>query len=327
MRRALLEWYGRARRDLPWRRDRDPYRVWVSEIMLQQTRVAVAAPYYERFLARFPDVASLAAAGEQEVLAAWSGLGYYSRARNLHRAARAIAASGEFPRDYAALRTLPGVGDYTAAAIASIAFGRPHAVLDGNAVRVLARLVAEPGEVSSGQVRERLRQAAGQLLDRSRPGEFNQALMELGATLCLPRKPRCDACPLTRYCEARQRGIEGLLPVRRPRGAVRRIEKTLLVIVQRGRVLLRRRSEENRRLAGFWELPESGEVPGARLIAARGAFRHAITNHSYRVQVVAARAGRAPRGFRWVPKGQLERLPLATASRKALGLYFAREAG
>jgi A/G-specific adenine glycosylase len=325
VRRRLLDWYGRARRDLPWRRDRDPYRIWVSEIMLQQTRAAAAAPYYVRFLERFPDVASLAAAAEPEVLAAWSGLGYYSRARNLHRAARALAAAGDFPRDVAALRRLPGVGDYTAAAIASIAFGLPHAAIDGNVLRVLSRLVAERGNIGAAGIRRRLSLAAEKLLDREHPGEFNQALMELGATVCLPRRPRCEVCPLTRYCEARRRGIEDELPVKEPRGASRRIDKTLLVIFRNGRLLLRRRPDGDRRLGGFWELPELEQVPGVRLAGARGVVQHSITNHHYRLKVVAAAAARAPRGFRWVSQAQLERLPLTTASRKALRLYFAGE--
>lgn len=325
VRRRLLDWYERARRELPWRGHRDPYRIWVSEIMLQQTRAAAAAPYFERFLARFPDVASLAAAAEPEVLAAWSGLGYYWRARNLHRAARAIAAAGEFPRDYAALRRLPGVGDYTAAAIASIAFGLPHAAVDGNVLRVFSRLMAERGDLGAPRTRRRLNLAAEKLLDREHPGEFNQALMELGATVCLPRRPRCEACPLMRYCEARRRGIEGELPVKEPRSSPERIEKTLLVIFRGDRLLLRRRPDGDRRLAGFWELPELEQVPRARLAGACGVVRHSITNHSYRLKVVAAATGRAPRGFRWVSKAQLERLPLTTATRKALRLYFAGE--
>lgn len=325
-RRRLLRWYKGARRALPWRRDHDPYRVWISEVMLQQTRVATAVSRYEQFLARFPGVSALAAASEQQVLAAWSGLGYYSRARNLHRAARAIVRAGDFPRDYDALRRLPGIGDYTAAAVASIAFGLPHAAVDGNVLRVLARLTAETGEIATNGVRRRLRALAERLLDPAHPGEFNQALMELGATVCLPRRPRCKGCPLIGYCKARRLGVESDLPVRERRRAAERIEKTLLVIVRRGRILLRQRPEEERRLAGFWELPELGQVPGARLAGPCGTFRHSITNHSYRMNVVAASVGRAPRGFEWVPAAELERLPLTTAGRKALRLYFAGHA-
>lgn len=322
-RRRLLGWYRRARRPLPWRRDRDPYRVWISEVMLQQTRVAAAVSRYEQFLARFPDVAALAAASEQEVLATWSGLGYYSRVRNLHRAARAIMQAGNFPRDYDALRRLPGIGDYTAAAVASIAFSLPHAAVDGNVLRVLARLMAETGDIATNGVRRRLRALAEHLLDPAHPGEFNQALMELGATVCLPRRPRCESCPLIYSCEARRLGVESDLPVRKRRHATERIDKTLLVIVRRGRILLRQRPEDDRRLAGFWDLPELDQVPGARLAGLRGSFRHSITNQSYNFSVAAASVGRAPKGFQWVPRNKLADLAITTAGRKALRLYFA----
>src|SRR3984885_2087066 len=191
IRRKLLEWYRKHKRDLPWRRTQDPYRIWISEVMLQQTRVAAVIPYYERFLTLFPNASALASAAEQNLLAAWAGLGYYSRARNLQKAARAIVELPRFPKDYAALRQLPGVGDYTAAAVASIAFGAPHAVLEGNVLRVLSRLVAERGDIKSQVVRRSLGALAETLLDRRRPGEFNQALMELGATVCLPKQPLC----------------------------------------------------------------------------------------------------------------------------------------
>ena len=196
--RPLIAWYERVHRDLPWRRTSDPYRVWVSEIMLQQTRAQAVVPYFERFLDRFPTVDALAAAHEEDALALWSGLGYYSRARNLVRAARTIHAAGAFPDDRAGLRALPGVGDYTAAAIASIAFGRPHAVLDGNVLRVVARVENDAAEIGSARTRERFRAIAQAWLDPLRPGAFNQALMELGATVCLPKNPRCSACPLSR---------------------------------------------------------------------------------------------------------------------------------
>jgi len=303
---------------LPWRDATDPYRIWVAEIMLQQTRVAAVLPYYERFLARFPDVAALAAAREEEVLAAWAGLGYYARARNLHQAARRIAATGVFPSDYESIRALPGVGPYTAAAIASIAFGLPYAVVDGNVLRVLARLSAEQTDVTTATTRRRLERIAQSLLDPERPGEFNQALMELGATVCLPKRPACGACPLEHCCEARCRGLETLLPRRRRADPPQRISKTLLLIERGGKILLRRR--EAGRLAGFWELPEAGEVPGATLLAERGAIRHAITNHDFRLTVVEARLRRAPAGCQWISKARLDTLPLATTARKALSL-------
>src|SRR6516225_9136666 len=197
---ALLAWYRRGHRDLPWRRTRDPFRIWVSEIMLQQTRAQAVIPYFERFLARFPDVESLARADEEEVLTLWSGLGYYSRARNLRGAAIVMRAAGGFPRDYAAIRQLPGVGEYTASAIASIAFGLPHAVLDGNVLRVVARVENDFSDIASPATRERFRSLVQKWLDQRYPGEFNQALMELGAMVCLPRNPSCLVCPLAACC-------------------------------------------------------------------------------------------------------------------------------
>src|SRR3984885_5154286 len=208
IRRSLRKWYGKHKRDLPWRSTADPYRIWISEIMLQQTRVAAVIPYYERFLTLFPDPAALASAPEQKLLAAWAGLGYYSRARNLQKAARAIVQLPRFPSDYSALLELPGVGDYTAAAVASIAFGRPHAVLDGNVLRVLSRMTADPGNIKSDAVRKKLRALAETLLDRRRPGEFNQALMELGATVCVPKQPLCGDCPVRLHSQARLQGLE-----------------------------------------------------------------------------------------------------------------------
>src|ERR1035438_4678919 len=184
--RLLVDWYRKGHRDLPWRRTTDPYRIWVSEIMLQQTRVQAAIPYYRRFLDRFPTVEALAAAAEQDVLTLWAGLGYYSRARNLRRAAQQVVAAGGFPRDYAAIRALPGIGDYTAAAIASIVFQLPYAAVDGNVLRVVARVENDAADIASPRTRERFRAIAREWMGRRQPGVFNQALMELGATVCVP---------------------------------------------------------------------------------------------------------------------------------------------
>jgi len=212
--RLLLAWYSRGHRDLPWRNTRDPYRIWISEIMLQQTRAQAVIPYYLRFLERFPTVEALAAAEEDTVLALWSGLGYYSRARNLRLAARLIVASGPFPGTYEAIRELPGIGDYTAAAIASIAFDLPHAVLDGNVLRVVARVANDAADIASNRTRERFRAIAQEWLVPAEPGHFNQALMELGATVCLPRNPLCLVCPLADCCRARQEGAIAQVPVK-----------------------------------------------------------------------------------------------------------------
>ncbi len=323
VRRTLLKWYRAHQRDLPWRRTRDPYGIWISEIMLQQTRVAAVIPYYERFLALFPDVAALAAAREQDLLAAWAGLGYYSRARNLQKAARLIQELPDFPSDYPAIRELPGIGDYTAAAVASIAFGRPHAALDGNVLRVLSRLGGERGDIQSPVVRKRLGESAAKLLDRRHPGDFNQALMELGATVCLPKQPLCAACPIGTYCCARELGIEKELPLRGGRRGASQRALQLLAIEKSGQVLLRRRAGESRRLAGFWELPEREQMPNATVFETAGKFRHAIVHTTYLVQVNRASLAPAllrgcPKGFRWVALANLAKLPLSTTARKAL---------
>jgi A/G-specific adenine glycosylase len=318
IRNRILVWYRKNKRDLPWRRNRDPYQVWISEIMLQQTRVAAVIPYYERFLERFPDVDALARAPEQTLLAAWAGLGYYSRARNLQKAARKIQELGGFPRDYSALLSLPGIGDYTAAAIASIAFDLPHAVIDGNVRRVLSRFTGERGNVDSLAVRNRIREVAGQILHRKRAGEFNQALMELGATVCLPKQPQCQLCPVARDCVARQLGIQNELPAKSVRTSPERVDKELLVIERAGKILIWQRPGEQRRLAGFWELPEPGQLPGAKLSGPVGQFLHTIVNTNFNCQVFRATLTIVPQGFRWLKKDQIDDLPLSTTAKKAL---------
>lgn len=309
-RRRLLEWYDEKARDLPWRRTRDPYRIWISEIMLQQTRVAAVIPYYHRFLERFPDVAALASAEEPEVLALWSGLGYYSRARNLLRAARMIHAAGRFPRTCDELRSLPGIGEYTAAAVASIAFGESRAAVDGNVRRVLSR-------VSCGA--EDPAKLAEKLLDRQRPGDFNQALMELGATVCLSRSPQCDACPLARDCQARKQDRQAEFPVRRPRAPRHRLRLTLGLVRRRGGVLF---VHEN----GFWNLPHVDGVADFHKGRELGRFRHSILNRDYEVAVLEGRFRKSPPGARRLAPEQWVRLPLATLARKALTIWV-RKAG
>ncbi len=316
----LLPWYEFGHRDLPWRRTNDPYRIWISEIMLQQTRAQAVIPYYERFLARFPDVAALAAATEQEVLALWSGLGYYSRARNLRRAALQIHVAGGFPRDYESIRSLPGIGDYTAAAIASIAFGLPHAVLDGNVLRVVARVENDSSDIASAATRGRFRATAQSWLDPRYPGLFNQALMELGATVCLARNPLCLVCPLADLCQARAAGTVRQLPVKLGGKEPVHIEETLVIARQRGRVLLRQIERDARRMAGFWELPRPLHLPEARSLRELGRFHHSITHHRFVFRVVQGAVPRLRRAgaFRWVPLRDLARLPLSTTARKAL---------
>ena len=240
-RRQLLDWFRQYQRDLPWRRTNDPYRIWLSEIMLQQTRVAAVIPYYERFLERFPDINVLAAAPQEEVLRLWSGLGYYSRARNLHRAAQEIVAKhrGLFPRGEKDALELPGIGSYTALAILSIAYGARHAVLDGNVARVLARLFAVQGDLRDGKRWRSLKESADALLDPQSPGNWNQAMMELGATLCTPQSPQCLLCPVAQFCQARKLGLADSLPARRKKRATEKIVLAAAVLLDpRGRTLL-----------------------------------------------------------------------------------------
>jgi len=261
----LLAWFDRHRRDLPWRRTSDPYRIWLSEVMLQQTRVETVLPYYERFLVRFPTIEALAAAEVEEVLALWSGLGYYRRARQLHAAARQVATAGEgFPSTHAGLLALPGVGDYTAAAVGSIAFGLAEPVLDGNVERVLSRFLALAEDPRSRGGRDRLLAAGRELLALERPGDSNQAMMELGATLCLPRAPRCLFCPLASGCRAAARGEQELYPLPKRRRETVRVRLVVAVVESPGGILLFRRPEGSTLLAGTWELPwvEVDPAPG-----------------------------------------------------------------
>lgn len=315
---------------MPWRKTRDPYRILVSEVMLQQTRVSAVIPYYERFLLRFPDAQALAEASEEELLRFWSGLGYYSRARNLQKAAREIVARGEFPRDLEGIRALAGVGEYTAAAVASIAFDLPEAAVDGNVLRVIARLDNDGSDIGSAKVRKRFGERAAELLDRRQAGMFNQAMMELGATLCVPRQPKCLRCPLKKECAGREAGTAGELPVKLRRVETVRQERILLYVERKGRVLLRQRGPDAGKLAGFWELPEAGQITAIVDGEPEAEFRHSITNHIFlfRVQRATLSQGRKPRGFEWLGEDRLITVPLSTATRKALaGLGKSIEGG
>jgi A/G-specific adenine glycosylase len=305
-RRQLLNWFERHKRDLPWRQDRDPYRIWLSEVMLQQTRVAAVADHYERFLRRFPTIQKLASARESSVLAAWSGLGYYRRARMLHAAARKIAKenSGKLPERAEDLRALPGIGRYTAAAVASIAFGQPVAVVDGNVERVLRRV---RGKNFGG---EELWRVAGELLSRRRPGDFNQAMMELGATICLPRQPRCLLCPVSDLCATR-----GEMP--KPGKGSRQTRREIhYALACRGdSIFLVQRSTTATLMPGMWELPE---IPGANGATAPWlTLRHSITVTDYVVRVMRIKAPERLNG-RWVRTSRVKALPLTGLTRKIL---------
>ncbi len=316
--KLLGAWYDANARRLPWRSTRDPYAILVSEIMLQQTRVAAVIPYYEAFLSKFPTIEHLASASEGVLLTAWSGLGYYSRARNLQKAAKMIVEAGAFPKSYDQIRELSGVGDYTAAAVGSIAFGLPHAAVDGNVIRVTSRLSAEQGDVGSSVVRQRLSEMADQLLDRRNPGRHNQAMMELGATICLPRDPKCGECPVEMSCKARAEGLERQLPLKQKKTLMLRVERRLLLVAKKGKILLWQRPASSKKMANFWELPEAGMLPGAVEGERLGEFRHSITNHLYRFELVRASLREIPKGFLLINCNDLALMPLSTTTRKAL---------
>ena len=341
LRRRLFRWYARGHRDLPWRRSRDPYAILVSEFMLQQTRVAAVLPRYDVFLRRFPTLAALARAPEEEVRAAWSGLGYYRRARNLHASARLLLKehAGELPDRVETLRKLPGVGPYTAAALASIVHGVPKAVVDGNVIRVLTRLTADGRSVSRAPVRRDLDALADLLIDPARAGDWNQAVMELGATVCLPAVPQCDACPWISRCRARALGTPEKFPGKEAARAPVPVERAVGVFRRKRTVLLVRRRDA-RVLDGTWEFPGldvAGRASAAEALAGHletwlgrevrvGALlvraRHAITHHRIDLRAFSVHADPAPRaraGARiWVTAEELERLSISSMTRKIM---------
>jgi len=340
VRSRLLSWFDGGHRDLPWRRTKDPYRILLAEYLLQRTRVASGTPYFERFLRRFPDVASLAAASEEEVLRAWEGLGFYRRARNLHAAAKAVMENhgGRIPSNAATLATLPGIGPYTAGAVASIAFGEAVPAVDGNAIRVLSRLYLIGSDVARPPGRRRIDAAARSLVPPDRPGAFNQALMELGATVCTPRNPRCETSPLGSLCIARRAGRQSSLP----RGLKARRPKAVNVAFAyvpspRGVLLVRRPDREL--LGGLWALP-GGEIPAGLgrdtflrdSVAAQTALRVRVGTEVARTSPAFSHRRWSGAVFRCVPRGrgvllesarwveadELDRLPLVPAHRKIL---------
>jgi len=342
---ALLAWYDRSRRDLPWRAPpgerADPYAVWLSEVMLQQTTVKAVQPYFQKFMARWPNVVALASADLDDVLGEWAGLGYYSRARNLHRCARLIADEhdGCFPENETALLQLPGIGPYTAAAITAIAFDSPAAVVDGNVERVIARLFAIESPLESAK--PKLRRLTAELVPQKRPGDFAQAMMDLGATICTVRNPACDHCPLGRYCEARGAGMARSLPIRAPRQAKPVRAGQAFVAMRGDRVLLRKRAARGL-LGGMMEVPSSGwsdddwqdvrsgeklrePIPGDwRQLP--GNVRHTFTHFHLELDVHLlqlagsdkAAEDALPRGWRWVEQRDLESQALPSLMRKVL---------
>lgn len=339
--RSVLAWYRRHKRELPWRVSRDSYRVWVAEIMLQQTRIAAVLPYYVRFLENFPDVVSLARAPQQEVLRLWSGLGYYSRARNLHAAARAIVAqhNGDFPRKLEAALALPGIGRYTAAAVLSIAYNFPLAVLDGNVARVLARFNAFRGDLRAPQRWSKLAATADQLLAHSAPGDWNQALMELGETICTPQNPRCTECPAASHCLALARDLTDKIPAPRRKPPAIQVRIAAAVLCDpRGRTLLVRDpgAHDDVLFSRMWQFPavEVSRHPRAELekhlratLALNGAplalealptARHGVTFRNVTLLPFLARLARLPKPprSRALLLSQLHTLPISSATRK-----------
>ncbi len=321
----LLAWYDVNRRDLPWRRTHDPYAIWVSEIMLQQTRVAVVEERFERFIARFPNIVELALATDEEVLGQWSGLGYYRRARMLHKAARFVALHGQgsLPKTAEELRALPGIGAYTAAAVASIAHGEAVAVVDGNVERVLCRLagLSAAGRNGVAALRRNIEQLATQMLDREHPGDFNQAMMELGATVCVPRKPQCQICPVAAVCATK--GEHKTTP--RPRMLSREVGHALSVREAKGgrEILLEQRLATQTVMPGLWQLPvlRESDVPPEEL---RMTVRHAIMQVNYYVRIRnvdeqdVAGLTVDDGARRWVPLPELAGMALTGLARKVL---------
>jgi A/G-specific adenine glycosylase len=329
IRARLLAWYRAARRDLPWRRTRDPYRIWLSEVMLQQTRVEAAIPYYERFLARWPTLAALAAAPEDDVLAAWAGLGYYARARNFVAAVRECAAryGGAVPEDEAAFRALRGVGAYTTGAVLSIAYGRAIPAVDGNVVRVLARLERIEDDPARPATRRRIEALAAALVPAGAASDWNQAVMELGALVCVPQEPRCDACPLAELCIAKHSSMQSTLPRKVKKKPSPEAAVSVAVVVRGGRLLLERRPAKGL-LAAMWAPPavEGDARALAKACAVRvgeplAAWRHAFTHRvwnlaAYRCEPSGPAPGAAPR--RLVPLAELGAAGVPTAFRPAL---------
>ena len=343
IRSALLAWFRRNARSLPWRKSGDPYAVWVSEVMLQQTQVATVIPYYQRFLEAFPTLADLARAPLERVLELWSGLGYYRRARHMHEAAKELVRSfaGVFPQDYTQIRSLAGIGDYTARAVLSIAFNLPHTLLDGNVARVLSRLAALQGNLNQGGFRRAVEAQLERLLSRRRPGNFNQALMELGQTVCLPRAPRCAACPLRGWCEGYRTGHPEVFPQPRPRRAAESHFLAAAVIRRGPRVALVRGLDDGL-LDDLWNFPsafgrsrvEALESLRDKLVGLGftglnvrdfvAELRHGITYRSICVHAYPAEMSNVSRrkGLRWFPISSLWQAAISQLARKIAQQVF-----
>jgi A/G-specific adenine glycosylase len=350
LRRRLLAWYAKNARDLPWRKSQDPYRVWISEIMLQQTQVATVRDYFTRFVAAFPNIQSLAAASEVEVLRLWEGLGYYRRARQLHAAAKKVVTghSGEFPRELADLQSLPGIGRYTAGAIASVAFNKRAPILEANTIRLFSRLIAYRGQVATATTQKTLWQFAEEILPQKDVACFNQALMEVGSLVCTPADPKCHECPLASLCAANATGLQREIPAAKPKQIFTELREAAVVVRKNGSILLRRCGEKER-WAGLWDFPRfeieaSGPLFAKREIADKVAaqtgiacspgalfktLRHGVTRFRITLDCYEAtyvegrvRAGKSTE-VRWQSRSSLPELPLSTTGRKIANLIRA----
>ncbi len=342
-RRALLAWFKRNARDMPWRGTRDPYRIWVSEIMLQQTQVATVGPYFERFVTAMPDVAALAAADEDRVLRLWEGLGYYRRARQMHAAAKIIMSEhdGQFPCAPEAVRALPGVGRYTAGAVLSIAMDAREPILEANSIRVLCRLVAFRDDPTRAAAARMLWTLARELLPRKNVGTFNQALMELGSEVCTPRAPSCDACAVALLCAARQAGLQNVIPQPKKKMRYEDVRETA-VVIRRGRKVLLRRCGDGERWAGLWDFPRFAvevksngdsrqeivgkvrELTGVTIrlgehltTIKHGVTRFRITLECYEARHVAGATRSGKNGsLKWADRDELDQYPLSATGRR-----------
>lgn len=334
---ALLSWFDGNRREFPWREGspRNPYHVWIAEIMLQQTRTEAVRPYFASWLSRFPTIAALAAADEAEVLHAWQGLGYYSRARNIRRAAEILVSEydGEMPRDTEKIRALPGIGDYTAGAIASIAFGLPVPAVDGNVLRVFSRLYALEEDVTSGAAKRRVTALVSEVIPPARPGDFHEALMDLGAEICIPKAPRCRDCPLVNFCTARKEGRETELPHRKKKTPQKEFFAACALVEKDGAFLLHKREEGM--LAQMWEFPmalaeterESRKALAALLGAKPGEkvweYTHVFTHRIWHMRAFRVRGEVTvpPEGeWKWVRPEEMREIPMAGPHGKLAGI-------
>jgi A/G-specific adenine glycosylase len=340
--KVLLKWYDRNKRDLPWRGSKDPYAIFVSEMMLQQTQVKTVIPYFTRFLKELPDWKALSRAKEGKVLKLWEGLGYYRRARNLQAAARMVTAefNGSLPDDPENLRKLPGVGAYSAGALLSIAHQKPYPLVDGNVIRVLSRVFLLQGDLKTGPAHQKLWELAGKLVPANRPGDFNQALMELGATVCLPENPQCLLCPILSLCGAAAKGHQDRYPQSPKAERIVEVPMAALLVRAGERILVRKRPKGERWLQGLWEFPSAeGKTfeealrkleRATKARASRKEFhhvRHQITRHKIQLKVFPAsiaRGSKVPTGFRWVEAKTLSSLPFSSAQSKVRALVLER---